>query len=799
MLSVYRRGAPLREHMAMGAKNFGARVARLEDPALLTGRGRFVDDIKVAGALHACFVRSPHAHARIRSIDTAAARAMPGVHAVLTADDLPARMARDQIPMLVPNPAIRMPRTQLALARQEVCYVGQTIAVAIASDRYRAEDAAAAVAVEFEPLPAVSDCRDAAKAGAVRAHSDLPCNVAAIISLSYGDVEAAFAAAAHVCEEDLSLHRGGAMTLEGRAVLASYDAGADMLTVWSATQTPHLCRGTLADLLERDLETIRVTAPDVGGGFGTKAPFYPEEAVIPAAAMRIGRPVAWQEDRREHFLAATQERDQHWKIAVAVDARGKILGLRGTMLHDTGAFLPWGIIAPYIAGTTVPGPYVVPAYSLTAQVVLTNRVPTTVVRGAGRPQAVFAMERLMDRVARALELDRAELRARNMIGPQQMPYSVGLLFRDGKPLVYASGDFPKSQARALALARYDGFRARQQAARAQGRYLGIGLANYVEGTGLGPFEGITVRVLPNGKVAVATGATTQGQGTRTSLSQIVADEVGCRLEDIIMTAGDTAAIAQGVGAFASRQAINAGSSALLAGRSVRRQIAALAARVLEVETSEIDIEDGRATARGGNRPSLTLGELARFAQGMPGFSLAPGQAPGLEHTAYFAPPQASYCNGTHVAEVEVDPWTGGVRLVDYTVAHDSGTIINPLIVDGQVQGGVAHGVGNALFERMQYDAGAQPLTTTFQDYLLPAAPDVPACRIEHVETPNPLNPLGVKGAGEGGTIPAPAAIVSAIEDALSPFEVHFAEMPLTPDRIVAALRAAGAYAALAVA
>jgi carbon-monoxide dehydrogenase large subunit len=386
-----------------------------------------------------------------------------------------------------------------------------------------------------------------------------------------------------------------------------------------------------------------------------------------------------------------------------------------------------------------------------------------------------------------------------MIGPQQMPYSVGLLFRDGKPLVYASGDFPKSQARALALARYDGFRARQQAARAQGRYLGIGLANYVEGTGLGPFEGITVRVLPNGKVAVATGATTQGQGTRTSLSQIVADEVGCRLEDIIMTAGDTAAIAQGVGAFASRQAINAGSSALLAGRSVRRQIAALAARVLEVETSEIDIEDGRATARGGNRPSLTLGELARFAQGMPGFSLAPGQAPGLEHTAYFAPPQASYCNGTHVAEVEVDPWTGGVRLVDYTVAHDSGTIINPLIVDGQVQGGVAHGVGNALFERMQYDAGAQPLTTTFQDYLLPAAPDVPACRIEHVETPNPLNPLGVKGAGEGGTIPAPAAIVSAIEDALSPFEVHFAEMPLTPDRIVAALRAAGAYAALAVA
>jgi aerobic carbon-monoxide dehydrogenase large subunit len=777
----------------MGAKHFGARVARLEDPALLTGRGRFVDDIKLAGALHACFVRSPHAHARIRAIDTSAARAMPGVHAVLTADDLPARMAGRQIPMLVPNPSIKTPRTQLALARHEVCYVGQTIAVAIATDRYLAEDAAAAVKVDFELLPAVSDCRDAANPGAPCAHGDLASNVAAVVPVGYGDVDAAFANAAHVFEEKLFVHRGGAMTLEGRAVLAGYDAAADLLTVWSATQTPHLCRGTLADLFERDLETIRVIAPHVGGGFGTKAPFYAEEAVIPAAAMKLGRPVTWQEDRREHFLSATQERDQHWTVAIAVDAQGKILGVRGTMLHDTGAFLPWGIIAPYIAATTLPGPYVVPAYALEAKVVLTNRVPTTVVRGAGRPQAVFAMERLMDRVARELALDPAELRSRNMIGPERMPYAVGLLFRDGKPLVYASGDFPKSQVRARALSGYDGFRARRSKARAQGRYRGIGIANYVEGTGLGPFEGVTVRVLPNGKVAVATGATAQGQGTRTALSQIVADEVGCRLEDIVMTAGDTAAIPQGVGAFASRQAINAGSSALMAGTSVRKQIVALAARVLGVEEGDIEVEDGRAGARTGNRPSLTLGELARLAQGMPGFSLAPGQAPGLEHTSYFTPPQASYCNGTHVAEVEVDPFTGAVTLVDYTVAHDSGTIINPLIVDGQVQGGVAHGVGNALFEWMKYDASAQPLTTTFQDYLLPAAPDVPSCRIEHVETPNPLNPLGVKGAGEGGTIPAPAAIIAAIEDALSPFGVHFAEMPLTPDRIVEALRRAGAY------
>ena len=783
----------------MGAKHFGARVTRLEDPALLTGRGRFVDDIRIPGALHACFVRTPHAHAKIRSIDISAARAMAGVHAVLTADDLPPRMATGQIPMLVPNPSIRTPRTQLALARHEVCYVGQTLAVAIAANRYLAEDAAAAVQVDFEILQAVSDYRDGARPGAACAHSDLATNIVAVVPMAYGNVDTAFAHAAHVFEEELSLHRGGAMTLEGRAVLANYDPGSDMLTVWSATQTPHLCRGTLADLLERDLESIRVIAPHVGGGFGTKAPFYAEEAVIAAAAMKLRRPVTWQEDRREHFLSATQERDQHWKVAIAVDTSGKILGLRGTMLHDNGAFLPWGIIAPYIAATTFPGPYVVPAYALEVTVVLTNRVPTTVVRGAGRPQAVFAMERLMDRTARELKIDPAELRARNMIRPEQMPYSVGLLFRDGKPLVYASGDFPKSQRRALALSNYGSFRARQSNARAKGRYLGIGIGNYVEGTGLGPFEGVTVRVLPNGRVALATGATSQGQGTRTTLSQIVADRIGCRLEDIVMTAGDTAAISQGVGAFASRQAINAGSSALMAGEHVRSQIVVLAARVLGVAESDIDVEDGRATGRGGNKPSITLGELARLAQGMPGFSFAAGQAPGLEHTAYFTPQQASYCNGTHVAEVEVDPFTGGVKLLAYTVAHDSGNIINPLIVDGQVQGGVAHGIGNALFEWMKYDADAQPLTTSFQDYLLPAAPDVPGCTIEHVETPNPLNPLGVKGAGEGGTIPAPAAIISAIEDALSPFGVRFAQMPLPPDQIVDALRKAGAYQTLAAA
>jgi carbon-monoxide dehydrogenase large subunit len=777
----------------MGAKLFGARVKRLEDPALLAGRGRFVDDVKLPGVLHACFVRSPHAHARLHGIDTKPAMGIPGVHTVLTADDLPEPMRSKPMPMLLPNPVITVARTQTVLARDEVHYVGQPVAVVIADTRYIAEDAAALLIVNYDLLDAVGDCRDAIKDGTARAHGDLDSNIVAKFALAYGDIDAAFVDAAHVFDEMIWQHRGGGMALETRAVLASLDPVSDVLTVWSSTQTPHIGRRMLADLLEREIEAIRMIAPDVGGGFGPKAIFYPEEAVIPAVALKLGRPVKWIEDRHENFLCATQERDQYWNMAIAVDTDGKILGVRGHLLHDSGAFVPWGIIMPYIAAVTVPGPYVIPAYYLETVVVLTNKVPTTPVRGAGRPQAVFAMERLLDRVARELRLDRAEVRRRNFIKPEQMPYEVGLLFRDGKPLVYDSGDYPKGQKTALELGGYESFRERQRVALDEGRFIGIGLANYVEGTGLGPFEGVTVRILPSGRVVVATGATSQGQGTRTTLAQIVAEQVGCRIEDIVMTIGDTAAIAHGVGAFASRQAVNAGCSAVIAGQAVRTQLIALAARALGVSESNVNLDDGQAVAMTGNKPTIPFGELARLAEGIPGVSLPSGQAAGLEHTAYYAPSQAAYCSGTHVAEVEVDPMTGGVKILNYTVAHDSGRIINPLIVEGQVQGGVAHGIGNALFEWMQYDDNAQPLTTTFADYLLPLATDVPKCTIVHVETVSPFNPLGVKGAGEGGTIPAPAAIIAAIEDALAPFKVHFAETPLTPDRIVAALRAAEAY------
>jgi carbon-monoxide dehydrogenase large subunit len=773
----------------MGVRQFGARVTRFEDPALLSGRGRFVDDIAPSAVLQACFVRSPMAHAKIRSIDSNAARSMPGVHAVLTADDLPASM-RERIPTLQANPAMKLIRTQHCLAGDEVCYVGQAVAVVIADSRALAEDAVALLNVEYDPLPVAADCREAAKVGAPAAHAELADNVACSLSMGYGDVEAAFAEARHVIEEKFWMHRGCGVPIETRAVMALYDRFDDRLTVWSATQTPHLGRRILADLLDRDIESIRVVAPDVGGGFGVKAPFYPEEAVIAAAALMLGRPVKWTEDRRENFLTATQERDQYWTLAVAMDGDGKILGLRGDSLHDQGAFMPWGIVMPYIAGVAALGPYVVPSYRLDLAVAMNNKVPVAPVRGAARPQAVFAIERLMDHAARKLDIDRAELRRRNLIKAEQMPYDTGLVLGGGKPVIFHGGDYPAGQASAMAAAGYDDFPARQAAARREGRYLGIGLANYVEGTGLGPYEGATVRILQNGKVAVATGATSQGQGTRTTLAQVVADRLGCRIDDVTVTLSDTAAIAMGVGAFASRQAIAGGSAAHSASRAVREKVVAVAAKALGVPASEIDLEDSRATARTGNRPSLTFADLARIALGVPGVAT---ESAGLEHTAYFHPPGYSYCNGTHIVEVEVDPMTGGVMLLRYTVAHDSGMVINPMIVEGQVHGGAAHGIGNALFEHMQHDADANPLSTTLQDYLLPAATDVPMFKVLHTETPNPLNPIGVKGAGEGGAIPAPAAIVSAIEDALSPFDVRFSEMPLTPEKIVAALGKAGAY------
>ena len=780
----------------MGAREMGARVKRTEDVALVTGRGQYVGDLKMPGMLHVAFLRSPYAHALIRSIDANRARALPGVRAVLTWSDLPPS-ARVSIPMGSVVPAVVKTTyesegdvTQLLLARDEVCYVGQAVAAVVAENRYLAEDAAELIEVDYEELPAVGGGRSALAPGAPRIRVKAADNVACRLALTKGDVEAAFRAASHVFGVSLRTHRGNASSMEGRAVAAIVDPIDGRLTVWSSCQAPHNNQRVLAEMLGRSLETIRVVAPDVGGGFGPKAPFYAEEGVVAVAAEMLSAPVRWLEDRREHFLSTTREGDQFWDVEIAFDAGCKIRGVRGAMLHDNGAYLPIGIIAPHTAAATMHGPYIIPNLKLEVTVFFSNTVPNTVVRGAGRIQGVFAMERLMDRAADGMGIDRAELRRRNFIQPEQMPYSLGLPYRHGETLTYDSGDYPACQAQAIELSDYANFAARQQAVRAAGRYLGIGLANFVEGTGLGPFESATVRVLPSGKVVVYSGSSPQGQGHKTTLAQVCADQLGVKLGDIAVTCGDTGAIAMGVGTVSSRSGANAGSAVQMAAGEVRRKLLKLAARDLEALEDDLELSDGRVHLKGDPGVGVSLGEL--FAQSLSGARLGGwmprGISPGLDATVAFVPSASTFCNGTHAVEVEVDIHTGMVKIVRYIVAHDCGNIINPLIVEGQIQGGVAHGIGNALFELMAYDEAGQPLTANFADYTLPTAGSVPAVEIVHLHTPTPINPLGVKGAGEGGTIPAPAAIVAAVENALAPFAVTIDEFPLTPRRIVEILQ-----------
>lgn len=775
----------------MTTRFVGSRVSRKEDPALVTGAGRYVDDHVPSGTLHAAFTRSPFAHARVRSIDTSAARSMPGVRAVFTAADLADLGVSGRLPLLVPNPAILHPITQEPLVSEEVGFVGEAVAMVVADDRYLAEDAADAIRVEYEELPAVSDLRLSAGdgEGAGPAHADRPDNVAARIRVGYGDTDAAFADAAHTVRQTFTVHRGTAHPMEGRAVLAEFDRMSGRVVVRSATQTPHLVKRSLVETLGMDEDSVRVIAPaDVGGGFGPKLIVYPEEIMAAAASRHLEVPVKWIEDRREHFMTTTHERDQYYEVEAAFAEDGALLGIRGTMLHDTGAYLPWGIISPYISSTTLPGPYVVPSYKLAVDVMFTNTTPTSPVRGAGRPQAVFVMERLLDEAADLIGMDRADIRMRNLITADQMPYSVGLTFRDGSPVVYDSGDYPATLRAALDKADYDTFPERQRAAMAEGRSIGIGFACYVEGTGLGPFEGATVQIQKTGDIVVTTGAAPQGQSHQTTLAQICADQLGVEPERITVVTGDTDRFPHGIGTLASRIGVNAGNSVHMAATDVRGRVLRLAGDLLEVSPDDLELSGGRVHVKGDETTGYAFGELARMAVGVPGFALKAGETPGLDATAYFLPTQATYAHGAHVAEVEVDVETGRVTILRYIIAHDCGNVINPTVVDGQIQGGLAHGIGNALYERMQYDAVAQPITTHFGDYLLPLSTDVPVAEIVHLESPTPLNPLGVKGAGEGGTIPAAATVVSAVEDALrSHGAPRFTSHPLSPFDVLTAL------------
>ena len=763
---------------------FGASVKRKEDPAFLRGEGQFVDDIHLPQMLHAAFVRSPYAHARVGEIDKTAALALPGVHAVITFADLPEEIRRQTLPLLVPHPAIKQPKLPYALAKDETCYAGEAVACVIADSRYIAEDAAQLVEVDYQPLPAVNDCRKALEPDAPMAHAGTESNIAARFPVKVGDADRAFTGAAHVFREKIYQHRGGPFFMECRGAIAQYDAHGGAYTLHVSCQGPHRIKRSMLEMLDLADHQLRVIAPDVGGGFGPKGSFYPEYLNVAIAAKQLGRPVKWIEDRRENFLTTHQERDQYWDMEIAVDANAKIIGVRGQLIHETGAYVPWGIVLPWITATTVPGPYVVPHFKLDVLSVFTNKIQTTPVRGAGRPEAVTTMERLMDRVARELKLDRAEVRRRNFIQPEQMPYQVGIIFRDGRPVTYDSGNYPACLDGALQVSDYKSFSQRQAKARAAGRYTGIGIGNAVEATGLGPYESATVRVATSGRIAIYTGATPQGQSHKTTLAQIAADQLGVDFNSIDVVTADTLMNALGVGTFAARTAVNAGNSVHVAAMEVAAKAKKIAAGMMECVEDDLELADGYVRLKSAPDVKKSLREIAVKSIGMPGFSMAGGLPPGLEHTAHFTPDQAVYSNGAHVAEVEVDIETGEVKILRYTVAHDCGRVINPMIVDGQVVGGVAHGVGNALYEQLAFDDNAQPLTTNFGEYLLPMATDVPQVDLVHLETPSPLNPLGVKGAGEGGTISAIAAIISAVEHALEPFGVRIAEAPITPQRIV---------------
>ncbi|MDW8060500.1 MAG: aerobic carbon-monoxide dehydrogenase large subunit [Thermomicrobium sp.] len=781
----------------MPTRFFGEPIKRAEDPRLLTGRGRYVDDIDLPGQLHVAFLRSPLAHARIRSVDVSAAREMPGVVAVWTYDDIGPCQRR--MPLLIPHPDLTHPYTRYPLAKDEVNHVGEPVAMVIAESRYAAEDALEAIVVEWEELPPVVDIERAIRPGALLVHEELGTNVAAHYVGIVGDPERAFAQAAHVFRERLVIERSAGMPIETRAVLAVWKDDEDLLEVWDTTQAPIVIRNALASLFGLAPTQVRVIAPDVGGGFGCKIMVYPEEVLVPYAALVLKRPIKWTEDRLEHFVGTNHERLQIHDAEIAVDGEGRILGIRDRFLHDAGAYTPYGIIVPIITACQLPGPYKVPNYHVEFRAVYSNTVPVSPYRGAGRPHACFVMERLLDRVADELGLDRAEVRRRNFIQPHEFPYDVGLIFQDGAPTRYDSGNYPGMLD--LLLERMDYRRLVEEELprlRAEGRSVGVGIACYVEGTGIGPYEGATVRVEPTGQVYVATGMPQQGQAHKTVLAQIVAEELQVPLESVQVVEGDTAHFQFGSGTYASRSAVVCGSAVALAAKKVREQGLALAAEELEVAVEDLVVEDGRVYVRGVPERGFTWAQIAQLANPLryayagdlvvrprpwTGPALPPGRQPALEATEYYSPPHATWASGAVGALVEVDVETGQLRFLRLWVVHDCGKMINPLVVEGQVHGGIAQGIGGAFYEKLHYDENGQLLNASFMDFLMPTTMEIPRMEIAHQETPSPLNPLGVKGVGEAGAIPMPAVVAAAVEDALRPFGVRITRMPLDPDQI----------------
>ena len=764
----------------MGARFFGADVLRAEDRTLLKGSGQYVDDIRLEGTLHGAFLRSPHAHAIIMSIDTTKAKELDGVHAVYTYAEIEEPL-NQPIKQPYPHPLIQKDILSYPLAKEEVCHVGEAIAFIVADTRHIAEDAIPLIEIEFETLEAAVRVREAALPKAPPAHKDSKDNIAAELNIKFGDIEDTFSSADHVLETSFLQHRGGCHAMEGRAILASYNSSLDELTSWSATQCPYLIRRSLAGHFQMPESRIRIISPDVGGGFGPKAGFYAEEIITAFASKKLGKPVKWIEDRQEHFVTTNTQRDSWWDLKIACDNKGRISGVRGKIITDQGAYIPWGLLLAFTSMTPLPGPYKILSMDIDQQVVFTNTVPNTPVRGAGRPNAAYAMERVIETVSRHLKIDSAEIRRRNFVEKKDFPYKTGLIHFNGTPMSYDSGDYHQLLEKALDLADFDNFFERQKQARENGQFLGIGISSCIEDTGNGPYEGVTVRVDTMGKIYVSSGAASQGQGHKTVLTQIVADQLSVNIEDIHVEIGDTSKFPQGVGTVASRVGVNIGTAAFSAANEVREKALNLASDILETDLEDLEIEDGIIRDKSRKNLTISLGEIALKLAPMSGGAVPVGHSASLESTSYQASNGMPHASGSNVCEVEVDIGTGEVKVLNYCVAHDCGRKINPMIVEGQIVGGVVHGIGNALFEEMIYDDGGQPQNTNYGEYLLPLATEMPPIKVIHQETPSPLNPLGLKGAGEGGTIPAAAAIVSAIENALTEFNVVIDRYPVTPE------------------
>lgn len=748
----------------------GARVPRSEDPRLLRGEGEYVADLRLTGALHAGFVRSPHAHARIRAIDLSGALVLPDVVAAYSHADLPE--------FGDPTPAEQVPENMMAhgyypLARDTVRFVGEPVAVVLAEDPYVLADALDAVLVDYEPLPAVLYV-DRAQDNGPAVWEDAPGNVAASTTLGFGDVDAAFETASVIIEERFTLSRAAGAAMEPRAVLAAPGEGEVRLTIWDSTQAPHAVRDRVSSYLGLGPDTVRVIAPDVGGGFGVKGRIYPEEYVVAALALRLNRPVRFVATRTEDLLSTAQGRGQVHHARLAAGEDGTILAIQDRIVLDLGAYSPSGMESSFNTPRHLMGPYRVPALRAELVGVYTNKVMISALRGGGRPEGIYVVERLLDRLAERLGMGRAEIRRHNMILPDLFPYDTHMPSGQGT-VVYDSGNYLACLERALEEIGYTDFRHKQEDVRLQGRYLGLGLAAFVESTGTGA-EGARVEVGDDGTVRVFVGSPSQGQGHATTFAQMVADRLGARLDSVSVTSGDTRAFGWGTGTFASRMGQYGGNAVSFAAREVRAKALRLASDLLEIAPQDLEIADGRVAVRGLPERNLSLGEVAGEAR---------RRGDALEASRSFAPsPASTWASGVNAAIVEVDVETGQVRVVRYVVVHDSGTLVNPLVVEGQIHGGVMHGIGNALFEECIYSDDGQLQTATLADYSMPSVGEATPVEIVHFETPSPFNPEGIKGAGEGGTIGAIPTIVSAVEDALSPFGITINDVPMRPEEIV---------------